>query len=122
MSVLENAQNLQGMMAEGKVMEAFEQYYDDNVQVYEMPTGEHRNGKAEQRKAIEGWFAMVKEHHGGGLKSIAANEETGVTTAETWTDFTPHEGGRMKMEEVAVQQWKNGKIVEERFYYNMPGV
>ncbi len=120
MGVLENAQKLQSMMAEGKTMEAFEELYADNVQIYEMPTGEHRDGKEAQRKAIEGWFGMVKEMHGGGLNSIAANEETGISTAETWTDITMQDGNRMKMEEVAVQKWENGKIVEEKFYYHMP--
>lgn len=122
MSVLENAQKLQQMLGEGKVMEAFEELYHENVQVYEMPTGEHRNGKDAQRKAIEGWMGMVQEHHGGGCNSITANEDTGITCAETWTDFTPKEGDRMKMQEVAVQKWQDGQIIEEKFYYNMPGV
>lgn len=122
MSVLENAQKMQAMIGEGKVMEAFEQYYDDQVQVYEMPTGEHRNGKEAQRNAIQEWFGMVKEAHGGGVDSITANEETGVACVEGWTDFTAQDGNRVKMQEVAVQQWKDGKIVQEKFYYNMPGV
>ncbi len=120
MSVLENAQKLQNMMAEGKTMEAFNELYHDNVQVYEMPTGEHRDGKEAQRKAIEGWFSAVKEVNGGGVTSITANEETGVSSAETWMDITMQDGNRMKMEEVAVQKWEDGKIIEEKFYYHMP--
>jgi hypothetical protein len=27
-------------------------------------------------------------------------------------------GQRMKLEQVAVRRWKDGKIVKERFYYN----
>lgn len=120
MSVLENAQKLQNMMAEGKTMEAFDELYHDNVQVYEMPTGEHRDGKEAQRKAIEGWFSAVKEVNGGGVTSITANEETGVSSAETWMDITMQDGNRMKMEEVAIQKWEDGKIIEEKFYYHMP--
>ncbi len=121
MSYLDKAKNLQEMMGNGQLMEAFEKYYHEDVQVYEMPTGEHRNGKNAQREAINGWFGMVQELHAGGCESITSDEENGITTAETWTDVTFKEGGRMKMQEVAVQKWRDGQIVEERFYYNMPG-
>lgn len=120
MSILAHAQKLQNMMAEGKTMEAFEELYHDNVQVFEMPTGEQRNGKDAQRKAIEGWFAAVKEVNGGGVNSITANEETATSSVETWMDVTMQDGSRMKMEEVAIQKWEDGKIIEEKFYYHMP--
>lgn len=120
MSILVHAQKLQNMMAEGKTMEAFEELYHDDVQVFEIPTGEHRNGKDAQRKAIEGWFAAVKEVNGGGVNSITANEETAMSSVETWMDVTMQDGSRMKMEEVAIQKWEDGKIIEEKFYYHMP--
>ena len=63
---------------------------------------------------------MVTERHGGGIRGIAANEDTGYVFIETWTDVT-FQGNRMTFEQVAVQQWKNGKVVHERFYYNVPG-
>lgn len=121
MSVLENARQLQQMMADNKTMEAFDKFYHKDVKVIEVPTGEVRNGKEAQRKAINDWFTAVEEFHGGGLDSLCANEEDHVSTAETWMDVTFKERGRMKMSEVAVQKWKDGQIIEEKFYYNMPG-
>ena len=121
MSYLEKAQDLQNMMGQGKSMEAFEKYYHNDVKVFEMPTGEVRNGKEAQRKAIQDWFGMVKERHGGGVGHITSDEKNGVTCAETWMDISMKDGNRMKMEEVAVQKWKDGQIIEEKFYYNMPG-
>ena len=120
MSNLENAQRLQQWIGEGKSLEALDEFYADNVQVYEMPTGEHRNGKEAQRKAIQEWFGMVKEMHGGGCNSVTADEANNVTCAESWMDITTQDGNRMKMQEVAVQKWQDGKIVEEKFYYHMP--
>ncbi len=120
MSYLENATQLQTMMGEGKMMEAFEKFYADDVVVIE-PTGETRKGKDAQRQAIIKWTEMVKEMHGGGVGSITSNEDTGVTCAETWVDITFQDGNRIKMEEVAVQKWKDNQIVHERFYYNLPG-
>ena len=63
---------------------------------------------------------MVQEVHDGGVGSITADEENGVTMVESWMDVTYKEGGRMKMEEVAVQKWQGDKIIHERFYHNMP--
>ncbi|NNE28954.1 MAG: nuclear transport factor 2 family protein [Saprospiraceae bacterium] len=120
MSNLENAQRLQQWIGEGKSMEALNEFYHENVQVYEMPTGECRNGREEQRKAVQEWFGMVKERHDGGCNSVMADEANNVTCAESWVEVTTQDGNRMKMEEVAVQKWQDGKIIEEKFYYNMP--
>ncbi len=121
MSVLQHATELQQMMGQGQMMEAFEKFYHEDVKVTEMPSGEVRNGKAAQRAAIDQWQKMVTEVHGGGLESITANEESGHAAVESWIDVTFAEGGRMKMQEVAIQKWENGQIIEEKFYYNMPG-
>ena len=121
MTYLERAKDFQGMQGQGQTMEAFEKYYADNCTVIEMPTGERREGKDAQRKAIQDWFGSVEEMHGGGVKSITANEEDCTTCIEVWFDVSFKGQGRMKMEEVGVQKWQGDQIVEERFYYNMPG-
>ena len=120
MSYLENAQKLQQMMGQGQMMEAFEKFYHNNVKVTEVATGEVRQGKDAQRKAIKDWQGMVKEIHGGGCDSICSDEAHGVTTTETWMDLTFQDGNRMKMSEVAVQKWQDGQIIDEKFYYHMP--
>jgi ketosteroid isomerase-like protein len=121
MSNLERARDLASMAGQGKTMEAFEKYYHDDCLIREMPTGEVRKGKEAQRQAIQQWFGMVKELHGGGVGAITADEENNVTCSESWFDITFQDGNRTKMEEVAVQHWKEGQIIEEKFYYNMPG-
>lgn len=121
MSYLQNAQQLQQMMGRGQMMEAFEKYYHDDVKVTEVPTGEVRQGKEAQRKAIEGWQGSVKEMHGGGCDSICSDEAHGVTTVESWVDVTFQDGNHVKMSEVAVQKWKDDQIIDEKFYYSMPG-
>ena len=120
MSCLANAKKLQQMMAEGQTMEAFEKFYADDVVIVEKPTGEVRNGKDAQRKAIQEWFGSVKEMHGGGVGAITSNEDDQVSCTESWFDITFQDGNRVKMEEVAVQEWKNGQIIKESFYYSMP--
>lgn len=121
MSVLQDAQQLQKMMADGKTMEAFEKYYHNDVKVVEMPTGEVRNGKNAQRRAIEEWMGSVEAFHDGGVTSVCSDEDHDYSTVESWMDVSFKDGHRLKMSEVAVQKWKDGQIIEEKFYYQLPG-
>ena len=120
MSYLDKVTEMYNMLGEGKMMDAFEKYYAENVVMIEA-TGEKREGKDKNREFELQFLDSIKEMHGGGVYSITSNEETGVTTVESWMDTTFKDGNRMKMEEVAVQYWEGDQIVKERFYYNMPG-
>ncbi len=120
MSCLKNAKELCSMMENGQMMEAFEKFYADDVVVIEA-NGDTRNGKDAQREGLKGWQASLQEYHGGGFRNVTANEDAGTSMIESWTDITFKDGNRFMLEEVGVQQWKDGKIVRERFYYNMPG-
>ena len=99
----------------GKAMEAFEKYYAEDV-VMQENSEEPRRGKAVNRKAEEEFFASVEAFHGASVKASAVNGD--VTFSEWEMDVTFKGGHRVKMSQVAVRQWKNGKIVHERFFYN----
>lgn len=116
---MDRVKEMYAMIGQGKVLEAFDKYYDDSV-VMQENSDEPRRGKAVNRASLEEFFADIVEHHGGGVGAITSNEKEGVTMVESWMDATFKGGGRMKMEEVAIQKWKGGKIVHERFYHNMP--
>ena len=120
MSYLNKVTAMYEMIGHGKMMEAFEKYYAENVVMVEA-TGDVREGKDKNREFELQFLSSIKEVHGGGLYNITSNEKTGVTMVETWMDTTFKDGNRMKMEEVCVQKWEGDFIVHERFYYNMPG-
>jgi hypothetical protein len=119
MSYLEKAQDLYAMITEGKMIEAFDKHYHEDIVMIEA-TGDVREGKAFNREHEEKFVAGIKEFHGFGINGITSNEEEGITMVESWMDVTMAEGYRMKMEEVAVQQWEDDLIIRERFYYNAP--
>lgn len=132
MTLLEQATDLQQKAASPTtVFEALDTYYADDVEIVEA-TGETFHGKGTQRGRIREFLASIREVHGGEIKAIAAYETsqgTGVVFAESamdatfkadGTDPSFEEGGRVTIEEVAVQQWKDGKVVHERFYYTPP--
>ena len=99
----------------GKAMEAFEKYYAEDV-VMQENSEEPRRGKAANRKAEEEFFASVEAFHGASVKASAVNGD--VSFSEWEMDVTFKGGHRVKMSQVAVRHWKNGKIVHERFFYN----
>lgn len=119
MSYLAKARELYDMIGQGKVNEALDKFYHDDVVVIE-GDGSQRNSKEEQRKAMEEWEQSIEEMHGGGVYSITANEDTQTTIVESWVDVKHKGMDRWKMEEVAVQQWEGDQIVKERFYYFVP--
>ena len=99
----------------GKAMDAFEKYYADDV-VMQENSEEPRRGKAANRKAEEEFFGSVEAFNGGSVKASAASGD--VTFSEWEYDITFKGGKRVKMNQVAVRRWKDGKIVNERFYYD----
>jgi ketosteroid isomerase-like protein len=117
-SVQELDKQLNDDVLSGKAMEAFEKYYADDV-VMQENSEEPRRGKAANRKAEEEFFSSVEAFNGGSVVSSAVNGD--VTFSEWEYDLTFKGGKRVKMNQVAVRHWKNGKIVSERFYYNKEG-
>lgn len=105
---------LNQMILTGKALDAFEKFYADDVVMIEPDA--RFEGKDTNRKREQDFFAMVKEFHGG---EVLASANDGNTTFSEWLwDLTFADGNRVKMEQVARRTWKDGKVVEERFYYN----
>jgi len=117
MNNLDRIKEIYEMLSSGKALEAFDKYYADDVVMIEA-TGDRREGKAANRDYEENFFNNLEAVHGAGADSFAVDEENDITMVESWMDVTFKDGNRVKMEQVARQKWKDGKIIEERFYYN----
>lgn len=100
---------------EGKILEAFEEYYDDEVvmQDNDYPA---RVGKEVNRQYEEAFVNGLTEFRGAQLKNTLISD--GITISEWWFDYTHKDYGVRNYTQVSAQRWKNGKIVEEKFYYN----
>jgi len=114
-SVSELDQALNDAILTGKALEAFEQYYADDV-VMQENSDEPRVGKDANRKAEIEFFSSLAEFHEGKLLSSAVNGD--VTFGEWFMDVTFKNGFRLKLAQAAVRRWKDGKIASERFYYH----
>jgi ketosteroid isomerase-like protein len=108
-------QALNEAILSGKALEAFEQYYADDV-VMQENSEEPRRGKDVNRTAEVEFFSSLASFNEGKLLSSAVNGD--VTFGEWFMDVTFKNGQSAKLAQVAVRRWKDGKIVNERFYYH----
>ncbi len=115
MSVASLEKELNDMILAGQAMEAFEKFYAEDV-VMQENSDEPFRGKDVNRKREEEFFASVEEFHGAQLVGSASGDDRSY--AEWDWDVTFKGVGRVRMNQVAARQWKDGKIVHERFYYN----
>jgi hypothetical protein len=110
-----NVDQLNQMILEGKILDAFDKFYDDAVvmQDNDYPA---RNGKAVNRQYEEAFVGGLTEFRGAKVVNTLVSDDLAVT--EWWFDYDHKDYGTRNYTQLAVQRWKNGKIVEEKFYYN----
>ena len=106
---------LNQMILEGKILEAFDKFYADDV-VMQDNNYPAREGKALNRQYEEAFVGGLTEFRGAKVISTLISDDLAVT--EWWFDYTHKDYGTRNYRQLAVQRWKNGKIVEEKFYYN----
>ena len=116
-SITDRHNELNDAITTGRVLEVFEQIYHPDVEMYEN-TDLVGKGLAANLEREKQFFGSIREFRGGGVTKSAVNEADGVSFAEMWFDATLEGGREMKMTEVAVRNWKDGKIVREQFFYN----
>jgi len=110
----EKFEEIKNLVLQGKAMEAFEKYYDDNVIMQE---NENPNtvSKAANRERELDFLAKVTEFRGAEVKAIAFGED--LIISEWFVDYTHKEWGNVTHNQVSVQRWQNGKVIHERYYY-----
>jgi hypothetical protein len=104
------------LVEDGRTVEAMERFYADDVLIFE----NRSLARAGKRHSID--FEREQQRRvsrPAELKALkrACNETTGVSFVEWLVRFEGDAGRPMRLEEVAVQRWRDQVIVEERFYY-----
>lgn len=109
---------LNRMIEEGRAFpEAFHKFYADDVVMIE-GTGESCEGREANIHREAELAKGVKEMHGARLLGAVAGDD--LSFSEWEYEMTFQDGRRVTWAEVARRQWKDGKIVNERFYYYNP--
>ena len=106
---------LNTMIQQGRIMDAMDEFYADDVVMAENDA-EPTVGLAANLER-ERDFVNNTQWHGLELQDVVVNGDTSMV--RWWLDFTnSNYGQRLAFTQVAFQRWVEGKIVEERFYYS----
>jgi ketosteroid isomerase-like protein len=115
---LTNAQldrKLNEQILAGDFLAAFDAFYADDVVMQENGEPPTR-GKAENRAREEQFLSTIEQFHGAKLVRSATNGD--ISFSEWESDVTFKGGHHFVVSQVAVREWKEGKVARERFYYN----
>lgn len=112
--LLEKIYDLNDMILQGKALEAFDKYYHEDIVMQE---NDHPpvQGKAANRQREEDFFGAITEFRGAQPLKVTVGEN--LTMVEWHFDYTHKDWGVRKYNQVTVQEWKDGQIISERFYY-----
>lgn len=103
---------IDGILA-GDILATFDRFYADDVVMSENGAPE-RVGKQANREYEEQFVNGVEFHRA----SVGRVVVDGDHAAVEWTlEFTPKGGERIVQRQVALQTWKNGKVIREDFYH-----
>lgn len=114
-TLLENISQVNDLILQGKALEAFDKYYHEDVVMQENETPEIK-GKKANRKREEEFFNSITEFRGAKVLRVAIGEDN-TTMVEWHMDYTHKEWGVKDVKQVAIQQWQDGLIINEKFYY-----
>lgn len=105
---------LNALIRDRKLVEGIERFYADEVVMAESGT-QSMTGKIANRER-ERAFVTGLTRWEPTLHSSAVDEHRGVAYNHWTIPFTHTEYGSGVLEQIAVQQWKDGRIVHEAFY------
>lgn len=111
----ELVEDLAKMIGEGKILEAFDKYYADDI-VMQENEDTPRVGKEENLKYEKAFVEGIVEMHDGKIIGVASGDN--YSTIESSMDVTHKDWGRVARTQMAAQTWKDGKVVKEKFYYS----
>ena len=108
-------QQLNQMILQGKILEAFDRFYAEDVVMEE--DGKRREGKEANREYEEQFVDALQEFHAADIKARAVDQENQTTFSEWFNHMTLEGVGEVKQRQVAVRTWNDeGQITHEKFY------
>lgn len=122
-TVSEIANDLVRHCSKGEFAAVLDKHYSDDIVSIEPVAGPNMPAKQEGIAAIRGkneWWVANHDMHGASVEGPFVSEEQFAVRFKFDVTFKPT-GQRMQMTEMALYTVKDGKIVQEEFFYNMPG-
>lgn len=116
MSLIDEVREFVALCERGETLRAIETYYAEDVVVFENYERARTGREAclsYEREAL----GRMKEPSKLRARAHAIDAAAGVVFLEWQIRFVGDDERPMRLDEVSVQHWLKGRIVEERFYY-----
>jgi hypothetical protein len=112
---IENSlRQLNDLVKAGKLMDAFESYYHEDVSMQENANAPVLGKHANRQRELE-FLNNILEFRHASVEGQAVGDNISFVI---WSyDYTHKEWGEKKYTQVSVQNWKDGKIIKEQFFY-----
>lgn len=113
-TLLNHITNLNDLVLQGKALEAFDKYYHDDVVMQENENAPTIGKLANRKRELE-FFDAITEFRSARPIRVTIGENT--TMVQWQYDYTHREWGIRNYTQISVQEWRDGKIVREQFFY-----
>ena len=113
-TLLEKISTINDMILQEKALLAFDKFYHDDVIIQEN-NDPMVKGRVANRQREEDFFSAITKFRDAKPLKVTIGKNT--TMVEWHFDYTHKDWGVKNFIPVAVQDWKVGKIIKEKFYY-----
>jgi len=112
-----NVEKLNTLIKGGKIMEAFEKYYREDV-VIQVNGNQPIIGKNENRKREMIFLQEIEKLNSADINSVTYGGEGDNISMTEWAINIENKAGEKKtIYRVNVQHWKDDKIINEKLYF-----
>ena len=119
-TLLEKTQQIMKMVEDGQFVEGMEEFYAEDVVNIE-GDGTRTEGKATLIANEKAFLEKVTAYHGAKIGAVASAEDDGEGNGVTFAQYSLDADltdGKFTPDQVQVSRWRDGKVVEVRFYYD----
>jgi len=114
MSIKPQVLDLIRLVENGQMLEAITKYYGENVAMQEN-TSPPSVGFAENYARESAFYGSLRS----AKFTLVSVVVEGDRAAINWVfDYTTPDGQSYRMDEIAIQTWRDGKVVHERYVYD----
>jgi len=118
MTTRDQVEKLVRYVEANRILDALDELYADDVSMQDN-LNPPVVGKDANRERERAFFGSITVHQNRAL-SVAVDGDQAVIH---WLfEFTGADGKRYRMDQLSHQQWKNGRVVKERFYYDSANI
>ncbi|MDP3881383.1 MAG: hypothetical protein Q8Q31_00710 [Nanoarchaeota archaeon] len=112
-----NVEKLNALIKEGKIREAFEEYYGDDVTI-QVNGNAPITGKEPNRKREMIFLQEIEKLNSAEIKSVTfGGIDNNVSMTEWAIGIEDKDGDKKTIYRVNVQEWRNNKIINEKLYF-----